>query len=121
MGTNYHAHIARDENDLNIHLCKTSGRVTSISGVLFDAWEDMKTFLVRNEQFGLTITSEYGTPLTVAEFIEMVEDSSPADRRRQYDMVAGGLGRGAGYTGVPGPGNSWLDPQGFSMSGYDYF
>lgn len=105
MSTNYYAKLERSESDMTVHLGKTGAEFVCLSGVLFDSWADMKKFLERNAFYGLRIEDEYGVPRTVSDFVDKIEAYHQADRERQYKFSLQ---------------SSWLDTDGFTMSGYDF-
>jgi hypothetical protein len=77
-----------------IHIGKRVGAGGGLIGFMFqgvddadariDSWERWKNTLLHG---GGTIHDEYGSQMPLAEFIDMVENVTPENRRRQYDWV----------------------------------
>lgn len=108
MSTNYYATLVATHGQPRgvIHLGKTSGNSVSLSGLLFGSLRDMERFLKHGENHGLQITSETMIDYSVEEFVRMLRAYPPLDRERQYRWTDGQ--------------QNWLDPEGFTFSGYDF-
>jgi hypothetical protein len=127
MGTNYYAvhdkceHCGRFERT---HICKSlitfRGQFTWDSDgdpePWLTSWADWRHFLCGPKVDH--IVDEYGDRHDITEFIDRVEASTPAARRRQYDSVMEHdlLHRKPGVV----PGGDWLDPDGFSFYGGEF-
>jgi hypothetical protein len=122
MGTNYYHRFNRcdccgryDER----HICKS---MTSFQGYRPDplwpdedaptivSWADWKAALQTGE-----VWDEYGRQLNVAQFIDDVEATGPARRRRQYDWMQE---NGARYRLKLD--HDWLDSEGFSFTDREF-
>lgn len=106
MSTNYYAKIDRADTTMSIHLGKTTGHSVSLSGLLYGSLKDMERFLKHGENYGLRIEAEHGVEYTADEFVRRLRRYGTVDRTRQY--------RCTDKT------QNWLDPEGFTFSGYDF-
>lgn len=115
MSTSFYANHTVDGRTVQIHLGLTAGDyVTTLSGLVFSSWADMKAFLLSD--LDLTITDEYDRPVEVAAFIDRIEASSLEARGRAWRSSATGLPSAEGRT----LGAKWVDADGFSMVGVDF-
>lgn len=121
MGTNYFAstppceaaceHCSKSEP---VHICKSlisfrayrteyEGQEHRLGPI--GSWAEWKTVLRSPAVVG--VVDEYGDRYTVEGFIDAVETTEPAQRRRQHDMAQDSQYRGSGQ--------DWLCPDGFSF------
>lgn len=122
MGTNYsHRYNACDccGRYEEAHVCKNltsfSWLVDEHDNVLVASWAEWKSRLLA----GGTVVDEYGVTHDTEKFIEQVEATTPEARRKHYDWL---VDHGAGSVGVePGTGVDWLDADGFSFYGGEFW
>lgn len=118
MSTSFYANHTVDGRTAQIHLGLTAGGyATTLSGLVFGSWADMKAFLLQGEKVGLTVKDEYERPVEVEAFIERIESSTPHARGRAWRSSATGLPHAETQT----PGAKWLDAEGFSLLGVEFF
>lgn len=106
MSTNYYARMHRTDTYADMHLGKTTGHSVSLSGLLYGSLKDMERFLKHGENYGLRIEAEHGVVYTADEFVRMLRRYSMENRSWQYHQTDGE--------------HNWIDPEGFTFSGYDF-
>jgi hypothetical protein len=133
MSTNYYAryNLCEECNRYDeLHIGKNTPTLRGYVGHYVDdkvteitSWQQWKTWLTTTP--GVTVFAEHGAEYTIAELIAMFEESSNAERRKQFDAVKNHewesiRASASGSRGVPGVGQSWIDDDGFSFYGGEF-
>ena len=124
MSTNFYWYPPSiDPNEIvdGIHIGKRYGAGSGLLGFMFqgleegvdtpiDSWARWKNTLIHG---GGTIHDEYGVAMPIDEFIVMVENVIPENRRRQYDWVQANKDKPEHAFFAF---DDWLCPDGFSFT-----
>lgn len=122
MGTNYYVRVdlcdacgRSEELHVSKNLTMFQARMRWEDGdekIDLASWAEWRRFI---RQHDLVVYDEYGGAIQPEAFIEMVEDTDKARRRRQFDWFVENQPTRASHAG-PVLGMEWLDPDGFSFS-----